>query len=122
MRTFAVCKTELNLKPVGNFIFKKECHFPKSGTTIPVGTEVELNYSEKAGSRVYFERDGQFAKTIKLQNCHKYFNGFRKMPSMRALEKQAENAIVTTPTGHRVEPDGYGPDGIPSWLLVLGVI
>jgi hypothetical protein len=122
MRTFAVCQTELNLKPIGNFVFKTDCHFPKSGDTVPAGSEVTLYYSPKAGSRVYFSRGAAFAKTIKLQNCHKYFKGFHKMPSLRTLEKQANDAVVTTPTGHRVEPDGYGPDGIPSWLLILGVI
>jgi len=121
MRTFKECQTELELKPVGQFIFKKACHFPKSGDTIPAGTEVTLFYSPKAYNRVYLDR-GSFAKTIKLANCHGYFKGFYKMPTMRTLEKQGNDAIVTTPTGHRVEPDGYGPDGIPSWLMVLGVI
>lgn len=27
-----------------------------------------------------------------------------------------------TPTGHVVEPDGVGPDGVPSWLILLGMI
>ncbi len=121
MRTFTECSTALGLKPVGSFVFKKDCHFPKSGDTVPAGAEVTLHYSEKAGSRVYFDR-GSFAKTIKLQNCHNYFKGFHKMPSVRTLQKQSNDAVVTTPTGHRVEPDGCGPDGIPSWLLVLGVI
>jgi hypothetical protein len=122
MRTFTECSTALGLKPVGSFVFKKDCHFPKSGDTVPAGAEVTLHYSEKAGSRVYFSRGADFAKTIKFQNCHKYFAEFRKMPSMRTLEKQANNAVVTTPIGEKTEPDGYGPSGLPSWLLVLGVI
>lgn len=28
----------------------------------------------------------------------------------------------TTPTGYTVEVDGYGPDGCPSWCIILGIV
>lgn len=43
-------------------------------------------------------------------------------PSFSQLEKMVDAGVATTPTGKRVEPDGYGPDKSPSWLLVLGYI
>lgn len=43
-------------------------------------------------------------------------------PSMAKLEKWSNDSICMTPTGKRVEPDGYGPDGSPSWFLVFGLI
>lgn len=43
-------------------------------------------------------------------------------PSIRTLMKWSDDGICMTPTGHRVEPDGYGPDGVPSWLRILGMI
>lgn len=45
-----------------------------------------------------------------------------KAPSFNTLEKWGMDGIAKTPTGKRVEPDGYGDDGSPSWLLVFGVI
>jgi hypothetical protein len=30
--------------------------------------------------------------------------------------------LCESPTGHTVEPDGTGPDGCPSWLLLLGLM
>lgn len=45
-----------------------------------------------------------------------------KAPSMTTLEKWNWDGVCKTPTGKRVEPDGHGPDGSPSWLLALGLI
>lgn len=44
------------------------------------------------------------------------------LPSMEELEEWASDSVVETPTGHTVEPDGTGPDGVPSWLRCLGLI
>lgn len=46
---------------------------------------------------------------------------FMKVPSMRTLTQMGEG-LSKSVTGKTVEPDGYGPDGSPSWLLVLGMI
>ena len=48
--------------------------------------------------------------------------GSRKLPSMHELMAWNEDGICETPTGHRVEPDGTGPDGVPSWLRALRLI
>ena len=42
-----------------------------------------------------------------------------ELPSMQDLMAWNEDGICETPTGHRVEPDGTGPDGVPSWLRAL---
>lgn len=47
---------------------------------------------------------------------------FKKFPSMKQLEKWTEDSVCLSVTGKRVEPDGYGPDGSPSWLLALSLI
>jgi len=44
------------------------------------------------------------------------------LPSLQTLEEWAEAGIAETPTGYEVEPDGRGPDGSPSWLLILGML
>jgi hypothetical protein len=44
-----------------------------------------------------------------------------KEPSIDSLEKWSEG-IAKAIDGAQVEPDGYSPDGAPSWLLVCGLI
>ena len=45
-----------------------------------------------------------------------------ELPSLLELMAWDEDGICETPTGHRVEPDGTGPDGVPSWLRALRLI
>lgn len=46
----------------------------------------------------------------------------KSLPSMATIERWLNDGVCETPTGHRVEPDGFGPDGVPSWLLILGFV
>jgi hypothetical protein len=46
----------------------------------------------------------------------------KELPSREQLEDWLAGGICETPSGDRVEPDGHGPDGVPSWLLLLGLI
>jgi hypothetical protein len=46
----------------------------------------------------------------------------KALPTMKQLELWTYDSICETPTGDRVEPDGTGPDGTPSWLMALGMI
>ena len=59
---------------------------------------------------------------IGISNLHLYFSGFSKPPGTRALQHMVYDGIASTVTGQKVEPDGHGTDGSPSWLLVLGMI
>ena len=60
---------------------------------------------------------------ISSKNLVGYFGRpFVKVPTISALMKMSNDGIVKSLTGERVEPDGYGNDGSPSWLLVLGYI
>ena len=45
-----------------------------------------------------------------------------ELPSMRDVMEWDDDGICETPTGHHVEPDGTGPDGVPSWLRALRLI
>lgn len=44
------------------------------------------------------------------------------IPSFDTLKQWDYDGICETPTGHRVEPDGIGPDGVPSWLRLFSLI
>lgn len=93
---------------------------------IPAGTNLELSFSEVNHSKAVFHFNGvrhgllvsNLHKTVKATNGVK----FRKFPSMVALERMNNDGICTTVTGLKVEPDGIGEDGSPSWLLCLGLI
>ena len=57
-----------------------------------------------------------------LSNLARWQLDVDELPSMEDLMAWNEDGICETPTGHRVEPDGTGPDGVPSWLRALRLI
>ena len=99
---------------------KKELKL-KDGTSYSIGTEIEIEFNEKSPSIATIQI-GERTLKISVQSLHKYVSGFSKAPGDKALEKMVSDSIAKTPTGKRTEPDGYGSDGSPSWLLVLGLI
>jgi hypothetical protein len=95
--------------------------FPETACVIPVGTKLEVHFSGVNHDRLYYEYNGSVrVSAVKL--AHKKFTGFNKPPGLNTLQKYDYNGIAKTPTGYEVEPDGTGPDGSPSWLLVLGLM
>jgi hypothetical protein len=96
---------------------------PVSPCTVPVGTKMELYWSEKNPSRVYFDYAGHI-RAVKVRNMHdSFFGKFTKMPTLNTLSKwEYEGGFCKTVLGEKVEPDGFGPSGAPSWMLVAGVI
>ncbi len=98
-------------KETGNVLF-----------TIPAGTHVHVDFSPKRHPDRIFITVGDEVKVSRLTTASNWLKGFHKAPSIKSLQKQSWDGIVKTPTGHKVEPDGYGPDGCPSWMLVVGII
>lgn len=45
-----------------------------------------------------------------------------ELPSLEEIEAWICDGGCDTPTGHWAEPDGEGPDGVPSWLRCLGLV
>ena len=43
-------------------------------------------------------------------------------PDEDELRSLVCDSVCPSITGHSVEPDGHGPDGEPSWMLVLGLV
>ena len=94
----------------------------KDGTVYPSGTSAEVVFSQRnpAVSEVIIE-----GRTLRLRTkgLHRHFRGFPKPPSPRTMQKWDSEGVGPTVTGQRgIEMDGYGPDGSPSWMLVLGYI
>jgi len=95
----------------------------KDGTVIPKGARVQVDFSEKYPYFLTLDIEG-LGRTLSLNpsGAYKKLRGFTKPPSVRTMEKWSNDAIAKTITGKRTEPDGFGPDGSPSWMLVMGVI
>jgi len=102
------------------FKFKKDVKL-KSGTVIAKDAVAQVKYNESVIADVTVEGVEKPVK-ISVEALTRLLDGYPKMPSLSRLEKMSSDGIATTPTGKRTEPDGYGDDGSPSWLLVAGVI
>jgi hypothetical protein len=46
----------------------------------------------------------------------------KSLPSEASLREWSMDSVCETLSGDTVEPDGYGSDGAPSWLIALGMI
>lgn len=57
-----------------------------------------------------YEKTPQWCKDVK------------SIPSFETLQRWNGDCVCETPTGHTVEPDGEGPDGVPSWLRLFRLI
>lgn len=93
----------------------------KDGTSIAAGQPVFIWFSPKTNANRMFVQYGNRVYQTRISRSVNY-TGFKKQPTMKTLEKYSWDGIAKTVTGHKTEPDGYGPDGSPSWLLVLEII
>lgn len=100
--------------------FKKDVKL-KSGEVIPKDAVAKVSYNNSLVADVTVEGMSRPVR-LSIRALTVLLDGYPKMPSISRLEKMSDDGIATTPTGKRVEPDGYGPDGSPSWMLIAGVI
>jgi hypothetical protein len=86
----------------------------KDGSTLPKGLPV--SFLSDSDSRCLVHSPAH-SEPLRVRITSAF-----KAPSMASLERWSYDSICKTPTGKRVEPDGHGSDGSPSWLLVFGLI
>lgn len=98
----------------------------KDGEVIPAGTEMKIEFA--AGNYKSFKASptasfcGRFYK-LGFRNAKKNFGApFTSAPSLRTMENWSNDGIARTVTGERTEPDGFGSNNAPSWMLALGLI
>ncbi len=82
----------------------------KTGALVPKGTEV---IEWKVNGNVSHCR-------LATGNVVRVTSVFKE-PSLATLEKWSEG-LAKAVDGSPVDPDGYSPDGAPSWLIVCGLI
>lgn len=90
--------------------------------TIPAGTRVHVDFSPNEYPNRIFVTVGDEVKVSRTTSASNWLKGFTKSPSQKTLERWSSEGVAKSVTGHKVEPDGYGPDGSPSWMLVVGII
>ncbi len=93
----------------------------KDSTVYPVGTPACI-IGFNRGTVAVVRMDGARAIRLKSSYLHRYFEDFEDVPDDNTLQRWMFDGVVRSITGETVEPDGYGPDGAPSWLLALGLI
>ena len=95
----------------------------KNGKTFPKGTSVEVKFlgDKESGHLICEVLVGSDSFKTLIAKLPTTVSGFTK-PSTSTMRKWISDGIAKTPTGKRTEPDGYGDDGSPSWLLALGLI
>jgi hypothetical protein len=94
---------------------------PETACVIPAGTRLDVYFSETRPDFLHYEYNG----SVRISRCstaYLNFTGFSKPPTLPTLERYSNDGVAKTPTGERTEPDGFGQDGSPSWLLVLAII
>lgn len=106
-----------------NVTFLRDTRVKSDSFTIFAGTKATAEFVSYIPTGSNCERtaldvtltNGRTFRTFKMSL-------FFKAPTVRTMEKWSSDGVAKTVTGKRCEPDGYGPDGSPSWLLALGLI
>ena len=117
-------ESELLSEDTGSSTLLRDVH-TKKGASYNKGQKiVKIEFVQKKGiyevARIHMEGGGSFV--VQAQNLYNYSSLGKKRPSIRQLDKMVNDGIATTVTGKRTEPDSYGSDGSPSWLLAIGII
>lgn len=92
----------------------------KDGTSYAAGLSAVVAFVGNGSTLATLTIGGRTFR-IRASKLCKYVTGFDR-PSQQDLEEWSEDSGCETISGDWVEPDGWGPDGAPSWLLALGLI
>lgn len=86
----------------------------KDGSNIPQGSNLVFVRNGDMDSVGIFSYNG---RELKMR-----YRSVLKNPSIKSLEKWTSDSVCKSVFGNKVEPDGFGPEGEPSWLLAVGLI
>jgi hypothetical protein len=90
--------------------------------TIPAGERIHIWFSPKMYPSKLFIQYTDEVKISRATNGHNCYTGLTKPPTIRTLQKRSFDGISKSIVNEKVESDGWGPSGAPSWELILGFI
>jgi len=93
----------------------------KLGLTIDAGTPCVLQFDGKTTVATITAVGSNVGFRLRCSSLPRYFNRF-KAPSIKTMQNWSDQGIAKSVLGNRVEPDGFDPEGSPSWMLVMGII
>jgi hypothetical protein len=103
------------LKENGKAVLNENGNYIITNTFL-AGSQVNVSFED---TKMLVEQNGVTIK-CRAAKYPGYFGG--KMPGELTMYKWVDDGIAKSVTGKKCEPDGYGDDGSPSWLLALGMI
>jgi hypothetical protein len=86
----------------------------KNGTVIPKGSELEFVRHSEMETVGIFDYEG---RELKMR-----YRSVLKTPSFKSLDNWTNEGVCKSVFGAKVEADGHGFYGEPSWLLAMGLI
>lgn len=84
----------------------------KDGNVLPVGLPVTFLPHSSIACLVHGETRDYRVRIV---------SAFRA-PDLEELQEAVDDGVCPSICGDSVEPDGYGSEGDPSWMLALGLI
>lgn len=84
---------------------------------LPPGLDCSFAKNESGYWRCFIPHSSRPEKPFQVQIQSAF-----KAPSIRTLEKWSNDGVAKSIGGKRVELDGHDENGLPSWMLVMGII
>ena len=98
----------------------------RTQSTIKEGTDLTITFDTEhphIATISWLDAHGDIHKgNFKCERLHEWVSGMRNKPQSKTIDRWMSTGKAYTLTGHRCEPDGFGSDCSPSWILVLGIL
>jgi hypothetical protein len=99
---------------------KRDLKVKKLDRELRAGTEVEVSFPREYDGRVVSYEAGGVRILSRSESLGRTID--IKIPGEKALAKWDSEGYSKSVGGKVVEPDGWDNNGMPSWLLVLGLV
>lgn len=94
----------------------------KRGIEFKRGEDVVINWLEETPQMTYIIKQDGNRLRVKSEWAYHFVTGVNKTPSINQMERWDNEGYSKSMLGKKVEPDGFDPNGSPSWMLVIGII
>lgn len=91
----------------------------KTKEVVPAGTVVRVDFNTDKDDSIKLVLADRIIR-LPTELAFRYVDGFSRPPKMRQLQQWADEGYCLTVIGNKVNTNGYGPNGDPSWMIALG--